>query len=108
MSSGIISNADASRIAIPAEDEGVAALRDLVVAKLTYAHTHRLELKRSWSPFYHKRAAGALSKRDSSIAGKRRYGHGAKRVGNGEMAIDLAVSSQGGLILALERRPRSV
>ncbi len=37
MSSGIISSADASRIAIPTEDEGVAALRDLVVAKLTYA-----------------------------------------------------------------------
>ena len=37
MSSGIISSADASRIPIPAEDEDVAALRDSVVAKLTYA-----------------------------------------------------------------------
>lgn len=37
MSSAIISSADASRIAIPAEDEDVAALRDSVVHKLTYA-----------------------------------------------------------------------
>jgi glycogen phosphorylase len=37
MSSAIISSADASRIAIPAEDKDVAALRDSVVAKLTYA-----------------------------------------------------------------------
>ncbi len=33
----MISSADASRIPIPAEDEDVAALRDSVVAKLTYA-----------------------------------------------------------------------
>ena len=37
MSSALISSADASRIAIPAEDEDVAALRQSVVAKLTYA-----------------------------------------------------------------------
>lgn len=37
MSSAIISSADASRIAIPAEDADVAALRRSVVAKLTYA-----------------------------------------------------------------------
>ena len=35
--SDLISNADASRIAIPAEDEDVAALRRSVVTKLTYA-----------------------------------------------------------------------
>jgi starch phosphorylase len=37
MSSAIISNADALRIPLPVEDEGVAALRNRVVAKLTYA-----------------------------------------------------------------------
>src|SRR5579872_4336829 len=37
MSSAIISSADASRIAIPSEDEDVAALRDSVVNKLTCA-----------------------------------------------------------------------
>ena len=37
MSSALISSADASRIAIPAEDEDVAALRQSVVTKLTYA-----------------------------------------------------------------------
>ncbi len=37
MSSAIISSENASRIAIPAEDEGVSALRDSVVHKLTYA-----------------------------------------------------------------------
>ncbi len=37
MSSAIISNADALRIPLPTEDEGVAALRNSVVAKLTYA-----------------------------------------------------------------------
>ena len=37
MSSAIISSADASRIALPTEDEDVAALRDSVVSKLTYA-----------------------------------------------------------------------
>ena len=37
MSSAIISNADALRIALPAEDEDVATLRRTVVAKLTYA-----------------------------------------------------------------------
>jgi starch phosphorylase len=37
MSSAIISSENASRIAIPAEDEDVSALRDSVVAKLTYA-----------------------------------------------------------------------
>ena len=37
MSSAIISNADASRIAIPAEQEDIAALRNSVVAKLIYA-----------------------------------------------------------------------
>jgi glycogen phosphorylase len=37
MSSAIISSADASRIAIPSEDEDVATLRRTVVAKLTYA-----------------------------------------------------------------------
>jgi len=37
MSSAIISSADASRIALPSEDEDVATLRRTVVAKLTYA-----------------------------------------------------------------------
>src|SRR6201995_2771262 len=37
MSSALISSADAERIPIPAEDEDVAALRNSVVAKLTYA-----------------------------------------------------------------------
>jgi glycogen phosphorylase len=37
MSSAIISSADALRISLPSEDEGVAALRNSVVAKLTYA-----------------------------------------------------------------------
>ena len=37
MSSALISSADASRIPIPAEDEDIAALRQSVVAKLTYA-----------------------------------------------------------------------
>ncbi|HEX3403051.1 MAG TPA: glycogen/starch/alpha-glucan phosphorylase [Acetobacteraceae bacterium] len=37
MSSAIISSADASRIALPTEDEDVAALRDSVVSKLTHA-----------------------------------------------------------------------
>jgi starch phosphorylase len=37
MSSVLISNADARRIPIPAEDENVASLRKSVIAKLTYA-----------------------------------------------------------------------
>jgi starch phosphorylase len=37
MSSALISSADAERIPIPAEDEDVAALRNSVVAKLTYS-----------------------------------------------------------------------
>ncbi len=37
MSSALISNADARRIPIPAEDQDIAALRDSVIAKLTYA-----------------------------------------------------------------------
>ena len=37
MSSAVISNADAMRIPIPAEDQDVAALRNSVIAKLTYA-----------------------------------------------------------------------
>ena len=37
MNSAIISTADASRIAIPTEDEDVAALGRNVIAKLTYA-----------------------------------------------------------------------
>jgi glycogen phosphorylase len=37
MSSAIISSEDAFRISLPSEDEGVTALRNSVVAKLTYA-----------------------------------------------------------------------
>ena len=37
ISSAIISSENASRIAIPAEDQDVTALRDSVVAKMTYA-----------------------------------------------------------------------
>jgi starch phosphorylase len=37
MGSAVISNTDARRIPIPAEDEDVAALRSSVIAKLTYA-----------------------------------------------------------------------
>jgi starch phosphorylase len=60
MSSGLISSADASRIAIPAEDEDVAALRQLVVLKLSYAVGRDPIVATDWDWFL----AAALAVRD--------------------------------------------
>ncbi len=60
MSSALISSADASRIAIPAEDEDVAALRSSVVAKLTYAVGRDPIVATDWDWFM----AAALAVRD--------------------------------------------
>ena len=60
MSSALISSADASRIAIPAEDEDVAALRHSVVAKLTYAVGRDPIVATDWDWFM----AAALAVRD--------------------------------------------
>ncbi len=60
MSSALISSADASRIPIPAEDEDVAALRQLVVLKLTYAVGRDPIVATDWDWFM----AAALAVRD--------------------------------------------
>ncbi|HET7884404.1 MAG TPA: glycogen/starch/alpha-glucan phosphorylase, partial [Acetobacteraceae bacterium] len=60
MSSALISSADASRIAIPAEDEDVAALRNSVVAKLTYHVGRDPIVATDWDWFM----AAALAVRD--------------------------------------------
>ncbi len=60
MSSALISSADASRIAIPAEDEDVAALRESVVHKLTYAVGRDPVVATDWDWFM----AAALAVRD--------------------------------------------
>ena len=60
MSSALISSADASRIAIPAEDEDVAALRQSVVTKLTYAVGRDPIVATDWDWFM----AAALAVRD--------------------------------------------
>src|SRR6201997_2799756 len=60
MSSAIISNADALRIALPAEDEDVAALRNSVVAKLTYHVGRDPIVATDWDWFM----AAALAVRD--------------------------------------------
>ena len=60
MSSALISSADASRIAIPAEDEDTAALRQLVVLKLTYAVGRDPIVATDWDWFM----AAALAVRD--------------------------------------------
>ena len=60
MSSALISSADASRIAIPAEDEDVAALRASVVAKLTYHVGRDPIVATDWDWFM----AAALAVRD--------------------------------------------
>jgi starch phosphorylase len=60
MSSALISSADASRIPIPAENEDVAALRQLVVLKLTYAVGRDPIVATDWDWFM----AAALAVRD--------------------------------------------
>jgi starch phosphorylase len=60
MSSALISSADASRIAIPAEDEDIAALRRSVVTKLTYAVGRDPIVATDWDWFM----AAALAVRD--------------------------------------------
>ena len=60
MSSALISSADASRIAIPAEDEDVAALRESVIHKLTYAVGRDPIVATDWDWFM----ASALAVRD--------------------------------------------
>ena len=60
MSSALISSADASRIPIPAEDEDVAALRQSVVHKLTYAVGRDPIVATDWDWFI----AAALAVRD--------------------------------------------
>ncbi len=60
MSSALISSADASRILIPAEDEDVAALRQSVVHKLTYAVGRDPIVATDWDWFI----AAALAVRD--------------------------------------------
>jgi starch phosphorylase len=60
MSSALISSADASRIAIPAEDEDVAALRNSVVTKLTYSVGRDPIVATDWDWFM----AAALAVRD--------------------------------------------
>ena len=60
MSSGLISSADASRIPIPAENEDVAALRQLVVLKLSYAVGRDPIVATDWDWFI----AAALTVRD--------------------------------------------
>ena len=60
MSSALISSADASRIAIPAEDEDVAALRESVIHKLTYAVGRDPVVATDWDWFM----AAALAVRD--------------------------------------------
>jgi glycogen phosphorylase len=63
MNSALISNADASRIAIPAEDEDIAALRDSVIAKMIYSvgRDPTVATDRDWF------VATALSVRDHVI-----------------------------------------
>ena len=60
MSSALISSADASRITIPAEDEDVAALRESVIHKLTYAVGRDPIVATDWDWFM----AAALAVRD--------------------------------------------
>jgi starch phosphorylase len=60
MSSALISSADASRIAIPAEDEDVTALRNSVVTKLTYSVGRDPIVATDWDWFM----AAALAVRD--------------------------------------------
>jgi starch phosphorylase len=63
MSSALISSADASRIAIPAEDEDVAALRNSVVTKLTYSVGRDPIVATDWDWFM----AAALAVRDHML-----------------------------------------
>jgi glycogen phosphorylase len=60
MSSALISSANASRITIPAEDEDIAALRESVIHKLTYAVGRDPIVATDWDWFM----ATALSVRD--------------------------------------------
>src|SRR6476660_1323361 len=81
MSSALISSADASRIAIPAEDEDVAALRASVVAKLTYHVGRDPIVATDWDWFM----AAALAVRDHVLerwlaSTRTNYVSGGKRV----------------------------